>query len=157
MNKLLIMLMLMSLSGCSLLGFDDEDLPPSTIAYSLYATDSVNPNVSGDGTPVEIQVFELEDDSMFQSAEYDQLVDDAEEALKSNYLDHRDYMLVPGQFKVVAPFELDDDTAYIGVMARFAEPDKSEWKKVVKVTPEDKQYSLLIHFSDKAVVLKKVE
>ena len=77
--------------------------------------------------------------------------------LKSNYVNHRDYVLVPGQFKFVDPFDVDKKTAYIGVMARFADPNSSDWKKVVKVNPMDKQYHLHIYFNDQSVKLDQVE
>lgn len=61
----------------------------------MVATDTINPNNNGDASPVELKVFELEDDSMFMSASYDQLLDDYKKALKSNYVDDYDYVLLP--------------------------------------------------------------
>jgi type VI secretion system protein VasD len=159
MNRsFLIALLAMTLSCCAMFGNKDEKKPiHSQITYSLFATKSVNPNASGEATPLEVQVFELEDDSMFLSAGFDQLIENAKKNLKSNYISHRDYVLVPGQFKFVDPFEVNKKTAYIGVMARFANPNRSDWKKVVRVLPTDKQYHLLIYLNDQSVQLDQVE
>ncbi|BDM64447.1 type VI secretion lipoprotein [Shewanella sp. NFH-SH190041] len=161
MFKFLIsILLLSSLSGCSTWGnnlWSNSSSLPTVVTYSMYATDSINPNMSGNATPVEFQVFELSDDSMFLSAGFDQLVDDAKAALKSNYVDHRDYVLSPGQFKFIEPFKLDSETFYIGVMARYANPDISDWKKVIKVLPVDHRYHLFLYLDGNQVELKKVE
>ncbi|MBV7298317.1 type VI secretion system lipoprotein TssJ [Enterovibrio paralichthyis] len=155
MKNLFAGMLLIALGGCS-----SADLPkdmPTTVTYSIVATQSVNPNVSGDATPIEVQVFELEDDSMFLSSGYDQLARSAGKALKSNYLDHRDYSMVPGQFKFIDEFTIDKDTRYIAVMARFSDPDASDWKKVVKILPIGRKYHLLVFLDNKEIVLDKVE
>lgn len=157
MKRLLICFLAMILAGCS---SSDEVMPkdmPTTVTFSMVTTENVNPNVSGDATPVEIQVFELEDDSMFLASGYDQLAGDAPAALKSNYVDHRDFSLVPGQFKFIDSFEIAEETRYISVMARFSDPDVSDWKKVVKVLPVGRVYHLLMYFDGTEVVLVKVE
>lgn len=141
------------LMGCSA----KPEERPTTVTYSMAATNKVNPNISGDATAVEYQVFQLQDDSMFLSADFDQLVEDAEAALKSSYISHRDYVLIPGQFKYIEPFEIDSDTYYIAVMARYSRPDKSDWKKVVKLFPKGHKYNLLMYFTGNKVNLVKVE
>lgn len=155
-RRLFWMLLLLQLGGCSVFGADEEK-PISLVTYSLVATETVNPNISGAATPFELQVFELEDDSMFLSADYDQLVNDAEKAIKSNYIDHRDFVLLPGQFKFIDPFEVDKNTSYIGVMARYANIENSDWKKVIKLEPRGKKYHLLLYFNANQVKLDKVE
>ncbi|MGF1873280.1 type VI secretion system lipoprotein TssJ [Photobacterium indicum] len=156
MVRLIIVIMLLTqLAACSS-GYDPKT-EPTTVTYSMVADEKVNPNVSGEATPIEIQVFELEDDSMFLAADYDQLVDDAEKALKSNYVDHSDYALLPGQFKYIGTTEVDDDTRYIGVMARYADPENSQWKKVVRVKSLGREYHILMLFQENEVNLNIVE
>ncbi|KEA65270.1 Type VI secretion lipoprotein/VasD [Marinobacterium lacunae] len=130
---------------------------PSTLTYSMYAIDNVNLNAVGDATPLELVVYELEDDSRFLGADYDSLSADDEKALGSNYIDHSDYTLLPGQFKFVDRFTVSKDTRYIGLMARFSDPEASQWKKVVKIKPAGREYHLLMYFSEQDVVLDKVE
>ncbi|OLQ84318.1 type VI secretion system-associated lipoprotein [Vibrio ponticus] len=129
----------------------------TTVTFSLVSDDNVNPNLLGDAAPLEIQVFELEDDSMFMSADYDQLKKDQKSTLRSNYVTSYDYVLTPGQFKFVDAFEVSEETNYIGVMAHFSDPEISDWKKAVKVLNKNRQYHLLMKFSEYQVQLDKVE
>ncbi|CAM2806591.1 MULTISPECIES: type VI secretion system lipoprotein TssJ [Vibrio] len=148
---------LVLLTACS----SSENVPPpkmpTTVTFSLVSDRHVNPNVWGEASPVEIQVFELTDESMFMSAGYDQIRDDYEKALKSNFVKNYDYVLTPGHFKFVNAIELDKETRYIGVMAHFADPELSEWKKAVKVLNLGREYHLLMQFKDYEVRLDRVE
>ncbi|GLT13673.1 type VI secretion system lipoprotein TssJ [Vibrio algivorus] len=143
------------LSGCS---SDPKPEPePTKITISMFADHGVNPNVEGVASPVEIQVFELVDDSMLLSTDYHQIRDDFKKALKSNFVKSYDYALTPGQFKFISDFEISDETNYIGVVVHFSDPDNSEWKKTVKIINKDHLYHLLVYFRDYEVILEKVE
>ncbi|EGU51018.1 putative lipoprotein [Vibrio orientalis CIP 102891 = ATCC 33934] len=130
---------------------------PTKVTFSLVATEGMNPNVWGEAAPVEIQVFELVDDSMFMSSSYDQLKQDYKKALKSNFIKSYDYVLLPGQFKFVNEIEVTDETNYIGVLANFSDIELSEWKKAVKVIKQGREYHLLMLISDYEVDLQRVE
>ncbi|OOE81862.1 type VI secretion system-associated lipoprotein [Salinivibrio sp. PR6] len=156
-KKLSIVCAFLLLTACS---SSDEYKPeeqPTTVTFSLVSDEGVNPNIAGDPASIEVQVFELEDDSMFMSAGFDQLRADYEDALSSNFINNYDYVLTPGQFKFVNAFEIDEGTNYIGVMAHFSEPNLGEWKKAVKVLNKGREYHLLMLFQDYDVKLEKVE
>lgn len=158
MKKLLLMLFSLVLSsGCSSTPEYAPEKQPTQVTFSLLTEDGVNPNIWREASPVEIQVFELKDDSMFMSADYDQLKTDYQKALRSNFVKNYDYVLIPGQFKFVSAFEVDDETNYIGVLAHFSEPELGEWKKVVKVLNKGRVYHLLMFFKDYNVKLDRVE
>ncbi|SHO58162.1 type VI secretion system lipoprotein TssJ [Vibrio quintilis] len=163
MKKLaFIVLVLTMLSACSSGGDDPSEnynpaQEPTEVTFSMVIDDGVNPNIWGEASPVEVQVFELEDDSMFMSADYDAIKEDYKKALRSNFVRDYDYVLMPGQFKFVDQIHLSPDTHYIGVMAHFAEPEVSEWKKAVKVLNKGRKYHLLMYFKDYDVKLKRVE
>ncbi len=112
-QKWLLHVVFLSLVACS----SNEDLPPdkqsSKVTFSLVADVRVNPNVWGEPSPVEVQVIELKDDSMFMSAGYDQLKADYKKALRSNFIKNYDYVLTPSQFKFVSAIDLDEETNYI--------------------------------------------
>jgi type VI secretion system protein VasD len=157
-KKLVFTLMMLAvLSGCS----SSEEYNPadgqSTITFSMVSDEGVNPNIWGEASPIEVQVFELKDDSMFMSSDYDMIKADYRQALRSNFVDNYDFVLMPGQFKFVNSFDIDPETRYIGVMAHFAEPELSEWKKAVKVLNKGRQYHLLMYFKDYDVKLERVE
>ncbi|WP_235040361.1 type VI secretion system lipoprotein TssJ [Vreelandella profundi] len=130
---------------------------PTTVDMSMIAEPNVNPNVEGEGTPLRFQVLQLKDDSMLMAADLGQLSRDLEEALGTNYLTHDDFTLLPGQWKFYEPFEVDEDTRYIGLIAFYATPNEAEWKKVVKVKASGEHYHLLVHLRDNEVELRKEE
>lgn len=123
----------------------------------MVTTDSININNNKEASPVELKVFELKDDSMFNSASYDQLETNHRKALKSNYVNEYDFVLLPNKFKFVEKIKLDDNTRYIGVMALFSDSDHSDWKKSVKVKTLGRDYHLLIYINNNQVKLDRVE
>lgn len=128
---------------------------PSRVDLSMLAAGNINPNVEGEGTPVRFQILQLKDDSMLQSADHRQLQEDLEEALGTNYLAHDDFTLLPGQFKFYEPFEVEEDTRYIGIIAFYAEPNRAQWKKVVEVDARGRDYHLLVHLLEREAALRK--
>lgn len=157
MNRLRLALMLIVLTqlfACS--SSKPKDLP-TILTYSILALDEVNPNLEGKPSPLAFQVFELEDDSKLLAADYDSLIEDHEDALGTNYVDHSDYTMLPGQFKFIEPKAIDEDTRYIGVMAQYGDPEVSQWKKVIKIKSIGREYHLLILLKEQEVILDKVE
>jgi len=130
---------------------------PTKVTFSIVATEGMNPSIWGEASPVEIQVFELVDDSMFMSSSYDQLKEDYKKALKSNFIKTYDYVLLPGQFKFVNEIEVNEETNYIGVLANFSDIELSEWKKAVKVLNKGREYHLLMLLHDYEIDLDRVE
>lgn len=159
MNKwpFVLVMLLTLLAACSSSEKYEPAKAPTTVTFSLVSDEGTNPNIWGESSPIEVQVFELEDDSMFMSADYDQVKADYKKALRSNFIANYDYVLTPGQFKFVNAFEIKEGTNYIGVMAHFAEPELSEWKKAVKVINTGREYHLLMYFKDYNVKLERVE
>ncbi len=133
-----------------------EDLP-TRVDLTMLAEPDVNPNEALAPTPIAFQVIELRDSSRLMAGDFDQLLTDLEDALGENYVEHSDYTLVPGQFKFVESFEIDGDTRYVGVIAFYAYPNLSQWKKVVKVDPVGGRYHLLVNLRERDVVLKKAD
>lgn len=142
----------------------DPDIPvgypenlPSRIDLTMLAEPDVNPNEAMAPTPIAFQIIEMRDSSRLMAADFDQLLADVEESLGENYVKHSDYTLVPGQFKFVEPYEISDETRFIGIIAFYAYPNQSQWKKVVRVDPVGGQYHLLVNLRDRDVVLKKAD
>lgn len=127
----------------------------SRVDLSMVAERDVNPNYAGIGTPLAFQILQLKDDSMLMAADFAELKLDLEESLGTNYITHDDFTLLPGQFKFYAPFEVDEETRYIGIIALYAQPDMAQWKKVVRVDALSQDYHLLVHLRNHAVELRK--
>ena len=150
-------LLMVFLAGCSTSQKVKPEDRMTRVTFSLFAGEKVNAGESGTPAPVEIQVYELVDDSMLMSADFDMINKDYEKALKNNFVKTYDYVLTPGQFKFVGDFEIDEETNYIGVVAKFAEPDKSDWKKTVKILNRGRVYHLLMYFDGYEIKLERVE
>lgn len=133
-----------------------EDLP-SRVDVTMLAEPNVNPNESMAPTPVSFQIIELTDSSRLMAADFDQLLSELKPSLGKNYVDHSDYTLVPGQFKFIEPFEISEDTRFIGVIAFYAYPNLSQWKKVVRVDPVGGRYHLLVNLREREVQLRQSE
>lgn len=168
-TRLLCSLLLLSLAGCSTLGKLTDVLmnpdiqvgpvgeQPSTLAISLVAEPDVNPNDSGDASPIEFQLVTLAEDSRLLATDYDLVTRDLKKALGKNYLDHQDYTLLPGQFKYLPPVKLEEKTRYLGVIAHYASPDRAEWRKVVKLRSTGQTYQVLVHLRPNEVELRTEE
>lgn len=130
---------------------------PSTVAFSLVAEPDMNPNESGEASPLEFQIVMLSENSRLLATDFDQISRDIEGALAKNYLDHQDYTLLPGQFKYLPATVLGEKTRYIGVVARYADPDSAEWRKVIKVKNTGETYHLLVHLRLDEIELQQEE
>lgn len=131
-----------------------EDLP-SRVDLTMVAEPGVNPNESLAPTPIAFQVIELRDSSLLMAGDFDSLLNNLKNSLGQNYVDHSDYSLVPGQFKFVESFEIGEDTRFVGVIAFYAYPNLSQWKKVVKVDPVGGRYHILVNLRDREIQLKR--
>ncbi|TXE21955.1 type VI secretion system lipoprotein TssJ [Serratia ureilytica] len=166
-NIVLMLLLTLSLAGCTTMGkmakvamnpdiqVGNHDDQPSTVSFSLVGEQDMNPNESGEASPVEFQIVMLSEDSRLLASDYDQITADLPKALAKNYLDHQDYTLLPGQFKYLPAAELDKKTRYIGVVARYADPDSTEWRKVIPVKSTGRHYQVLVHLRMNEVDLQQ--
>lgn len=130
---------------------------PSTVAFSLVAEPDMNPNESGEASPLEFQIVMMSENSRLLATDYDQVSSDIEGALAKNYIDHQDYTLLPEQFKYLPAVKLDEKTRYIGVVARYADPDSAEWRKVIKVKNTGETYQILVHLRLDEIELQQEE
>lgn len=109
------------------------------------------------GSPVQLQIVMLAEDSQFLATDYDQVTENIEKALGKNYLDHQDYTLLPGQFKYLPPISLDRKVHYIGVIVHYADSEAAEWRRVVRVKNTGRSYQMLVHLYASEVELKVEE
>ncbi|HAT1682906.1 TPA: type VI secretion system lipoprotein TssJ [Klebsiella oxytoca] len=165
----LLCLVTAALSGCTAMGkmWDVAKNPdiqvgsnndqPSTVSFSLVAEPDMNPNDSGDASPLEFQIVMLSEDSRLLAADFDEVSNDLKGALAKNYVDHQDYTLLPGQFKYLPPVKLAEKTRYIGVIAHYSDPDSTEWRKVMKVKNTGQTYQVLVNLRLDEIVLQQEE
>ncbi|EPJ48776.1 MAG: hypothetical protein OFPII_04460 [Osedax symbiont Rs1] len=126
---------------------DEGEGGPSTVLLSLFAARDVNENYLGEGTPIDFHVIFMKDDSKMLAADFDELTFAMEDSLGKNYLIHDDYSLIPNQYKYVEALEVPEGTRYLGVVARFADPNQTQWKKSMRIKNKGHVYKFLMQFN----------
>lgn len=152
------------LSGCKnppwpVDGTPDVSTLPSQAGLTLLADSDINPNESQAASPASFQVIWMSEDSKLLATDIDQLTTKKiEDVLNKNYVNHQDFTLIPGQYKYLPPVELEKETRFIGVAVYFSQPNATQWKKVIKVSPIGHRYQILIHLHKNSVdILKESE
>ncbi|SPV20334.1 Uncharacterized protein conserved in bacteria [Burkholderia cepacia] len=107
------------------------------------------------GTPIAFKIVQLKDDTMLLNADPDQLRKDLKKTLGSTYLAADDYLLLPGQFKVVPFGEIRDGTRFVAAIADFHDANAVAWKQVMPIEPKGRKYSLLVKLSETSVSLTR--
>ncbi|WP_127959556.1 type VI secretion system lipoprotein TssJ [Serratia microhaemolytica] len=131
---------------------------PSTIQMTLLTEPDINPNEKGEASPTSIAVVYLKEDSKLLAADYDQLSSDAlEKTLGKNYIDHQEYTLLPDQYKPLSSVKLEEKARYLGVVAYYADANRSEWKKIIKINGVGHNYHVLVHVRSNEIDLRKEE
>lgn len=129
---------------------------PSDMTITLLTEPDINPNDSGDASPVGVQLIYMSEDSKLREADFDQIsTDKMEEVLGKNYIDHQDFNLLPDTMKTLPLTKLEPATRYIGVVAYFSDDQVTEWKAIERVTGTGHHYHLLVHVRDNSIELKK--
>ena len=125
-------------AGCS--GAARKELPVP-IQFSLHATASANPSVSGRASPVVVSVYELRNSASFLAADFFSLFRDDRNALGEDRISRQEYVLQPGETRLVRK-RSDLATRFIGVVVGYRNIESSVWRSVVPI-PAPYQAGLL--------------
>jgi type VI secretion system protein VasD len=165
----LLVVLIAGISGCSTLGklgqiilnpdiqVGDTQSQPSTLGIALLAEPKVNPDSSGNGQPIAVQIVQLAEESRLLASDYDQIRRDLPAALGKNYLDHQDYSLLPGQFRYLSASPLSAQTRYLGVIAHYADPEQAQWRQLIRLDPLGHHYQLLVQLQSHTIHLQRDE
>ncbi|WP_417552570.1 type VI secretion system lipoprotein TssJ [Marinomonas fungiae] len=121
------------LSGCSMNPFSDAEEEGIKLQFDMSATDTLNPDINGQPSPIEIRVFQLSSTTEFEQADFFDLYQD--NPLPSSLLDTRIFIIKPGE-KAQVVTDLDLETKFIGVVAGYRDLDHSVWHDVIQVRDE---------------------
>jgi type VI secretion system protein VasD len=136
---------------------DPQETNATTVDQETVVAAAPEETFKPEATPIAFKIIQLKDNSLFLQADFEGLFTDMEKALGTTYLTHDDFMLVPNEFKFVEPFEVEDRTRYVAVAAAYNNYANKQWKGIVKIKPKGREYSLLLHFNEQQVVIKKQE
>ncbi|QIT55815.1 type VI secretion system lipoprotein TssJ [Aquisalimonas sp. 2447] len=112
-------------SGCAWFG----DAFPRYTDVTITASEQANPDDSGRPSPVALKVYELKRRDTFDNLDFDAAFDNADVVLSDELLASAEFMLQPGE-SVTHRIDLDDDGAYVGVVAAYRQIDDARWRLV---------------------------
>jgi len=125
----------------------------STASITIYAEPNANRTDYGEA-PVDVWVFEMTDPDELMASDFMSLVSQPTHALGTSYVKHHKKQVLAGRSTMLAPFELDKKTTYIGIAAGFAKMDGVSWRAAARVNPKGEQYSILAPITQKGVGLQ---
>lgn len=99
---------------------------------SIQAADFLNPNIYNQTSPIVISIYQLKSSANFQQANFFSLYTDPIKALGVDMLDKRELEIQP-KTKQEFVQNLSLDTNYIGLVAAYRDPDKSQWRQLISV------------------------
>lgn len=143
----------------------DPDIPvgklderPSTLSLAFLSEKNINENEESEPSPIQVQVVYLTEDSKLLESYYEQFSENKlEEVLGKNYIDHQDYAIKPGHYKVVSNITLKEQNRYLGVIAYYSKPEEAQWRSVIKLDGKGHTYHVLIHLRRLEVEMTEYE
>jgi len=125
----------------------------STANITIYAEPDANRTDYGEA-PVDVWIFEMADPDELMSSDFMSLTSQPEQALGSSYIRHYKKQVLAGRSTMLAPFDVDAKTAYIGIAVGFANIDGVSWRAATRVKSKGEKYSILAPITKKGVALQ---
>jgi len=133
-SKLMLLAAYILVSGCmSVNSLIKGDKQAIDLEVQVNASASINPDLKGRASPVEIRLFQLSSITEFDQSDFFDLYRSA--PLSSSLLDTRIFIIKPGQ-NVHMEVELNKETQYIAVIAAYRDIDNAIWRDHVQVRDE---------------------
>lgn len=127
-----VLLAAAAVTGCA----TDKGVKTTPLQFTVQADQGVNPDASGQPSPVVVRIYELKSTTQFNQAQFFDLFDNDSKVLGADLIAKREFELKPGdniEFKRDTPI----DTRYIGVIAGFRLGDDAQWRATVEIKPDD--------------------
>jgi len=126
--------------------------PDLTIVnLKITATDDLNPDASGRPSPLQVQIFELKQTGLFDSADFRALLDSPEAVLKSDLVSVDRVVLQPGK-STERKWQVAAEAQFVGIAASYRNLNTAVWRTVIAVAPEETTTSVIFADSDGLVV-----
>lgn len=130
-----------ALSGC---GSDEPEPPPppeaqadpTTVELLVVASPLLNPDANGRPSPVVVRLYELSTASSFNSSDFFQIYEQAEDTLGADLVATEELIIEPGDVRTVAR-SLKPETEALGMVVAYRFIGSAEWRAVVAVEPNE--------------------
>jgi type VI secretion system VasD/TssJ family lipoprotein len=120
--------------------------------FVLQSTKNANVDENKQATPLTVYIFQMDDPAIFQSASFFPLVGSPQRALGQSFIDMQSFQLLPGQKKTIN-LSLDNDTAYIGVIAGYESLTGKTWRQVINRIAVNSSSSTALTFNNKGITV----
>ncbi|KXI22607.1 type VI secretion system lipoprotein TssJ [Photobacterium sanguinicancri] len=128
---------LLMLNGCSSWMFWKDDSPALVIAH-ITAANNINPNIDGLASPLEVRIYQLADSEAFKQANFLDIYNDDQGALKADLLSKRQLGSVLPSGKLTVEIPQMSEVKYVGVIAAFANYREAKNKVIMAIEPDSK-------------------
>ena len=106
------------------------------VQLTLVASPEVNPNVEGQPSPIQVQLYQLKTLAAFNSADFFQIADNPMATLGPSLIAQERFVLSPGE-RLVYNRELPPDARFVGVVASYRDLDNAIWRGSLGVNPHE--------------------
>jgi type VI secretion system protein VasD len=110
---------------------------PLPVRVDVTASESVNPDESGQSLPTVVRIVQLTQPVRAEEAEFAQLWEQLDETLGDQLVQKKEVTVFPSKVEHVA-IELDPKARYLVGMAVFRVPTGSQWRTIVPLPASEK-------------------
>ena len=123
-------LVLSGFSGCGgpKLSTGEREKLPIPLEITLGALENVNPTPDGRPSPIVVRVFELANETRFQTADYFELMAQGSVSLEGDVLSSEEHILIPGEVRVVRK-KATLQSKFLGIVAGYSNTS-SVWRAI---------------------------
>lgn len=122
---------IIGLYGCAA-GPRNVEAVPFRLVVSADGT--INPDMRGHPTPVVVRIYELKNESAFESADFFSLYEKEQTVLGGDLIQRDEVVLRPNDSRLITR-RANNDARVLGVIAAFRNLERSTWKAVIRLPP----------------------
>ena len=105
----------------------------TSLLVSIYADPTVNPDVYGRASPVNVHIFQLDEADSFDTLDYVTLVEtDNPASIDSTFINKQVMQFFPDEKRKIF-LELDSEAHYIGILATYFDTSATRWKAIISL------------------------
>lgn len=108
---------------------------PQTIKIHIKAANYLNPDITGEASPVKLTFYALKNNTLFDKVNFFKLQDNPIQALGGALIDERS-MMIRSDEQLSFTYQFSPDTRYLGIIAAYRQLAFAEWKKVVSLSSD---------------------
>ncbi len=130
---LVLLLLTLSLSACSVFSSSDEEEEPVELKMVLKASDNINPSAVSKGNPVVVNLYQLKSVGAFKSAQVLDLFEKDISVLADDLIKKQTLGSVLPQEKRVESLAISQGTKYLAVFVQFSNYSQAKTKSWLEI------------------------